>query len=76
MGIVMKELLAHTPILALPIGALLLFIAVFVAIVVRTMARKATTYADVAQLAVGDDDDDSQSSQSQGSDSEGAHGNA
>ncbi len=50
------ELLAHTQVLGLPIGALLLFLAVFVVVVVRTMARKAATYSDVEHLPLLNDE--------------------
>ncbi len=50
------ELLTHTPVLALPIGALLLFLTVFVAVVARTMARRAVTYSDVEHLPLSNDE--------------------
>ena len=35
-----KDLLAHSPLLALPLAALFLFLAVFVVVVLRTFATK------------------------------------
>ncbi len=45
-----KDLLAQSPLLALPIAALLIFFGVFVAIVVRTMTTRAPAYAPAAAL--------------------------
>ncbi|HSQ67237.1 MAG TPA: hypothetical protein VLM85_28675 [Polyangiaceae bacterium] len=45
-----KELLIHSPVLGLPLGALVLFLAVFLVVVVRTMRRKGAAYSDVEQL--------------------------
>ncbi len=51
-----KDLLAQSPLLALPLAALLLFFAVFVVVVVRTMARRAPTYAAAAALPLKDEE--------------------
>ncbi len=45
-----KDLLAHSPLLILPLAALLIFFAVFVLVVLRTMARRAPEYASAAAL--------------------------
>ncbi len=45
-----KDLLAHSPLLALPLAALFLFLAVFVVVCLRTMSRRAQAYARVASL--------------------------
>jgi hypothetical protein len=45
-----KELLAQSPLLALPIAALLIFVAVFAVVCVRTMRKKALAYAPIANL--------------------------
>jgi hypothetical protein len=47
---VYKDLLAQSPLLALPLAALVVFFAVFVAVVVRTMAKRAPAYARAAEL--------------------------
>jgi hypothetical protein len=47
-----RELLAHTPLLALPIFAMFVFIAVFVAVCAVTLTRRRRAYDAVAQLAV------------------------
>jgi cbb3-type cytochrome oxidase subunit 3 len=49
-----KDLLAHTPLLALPLFAMFVFLAVFVAVVVRAFARR-DKYADAARLPFEDD---------------------
>jgi cbb3-type cytochrome oxidase subunit 3 len=50
------DLLAHSPLLVLPIAALLIFFAVFVVVVVRTMARGAPGYARDAALPLAQED--------------------
>jgi hypothetical protein len=50
------ELLTHTPVLALPIGALFLFVGVFAVVVFRTMARRPAAYADVEHLPLSKDE--------------------
>ena len=45
-----KDFLAHSPLLALPIAALFVFLGVFVVVVTRTMARRAPAYARLATL--------------------------
>ena len=51
-----KELLIHSPVLGLPLGALVLFLAVFLVVVVRTMRRKPAAYSDVDHLPLMDDE--------------------
>ena len=50
-----SELLAHSPLLILPLAALLIFFGVFVAVVVRTMAKRPPEYARAAALPLGDE---------------------
>jgi hypothetical protein len=50
-----KDLLAHSPLLALPIAALLIFLAVFLAVCVRAMTRKPRDYAPAANLPLEED---------------------
>ena len=47
-----RELLSHTPapLLALPIIAMFVFLAVFVSVLIRTMSRRASAYDDRASL--------------------------
>jgi hypothetical protein len=47
---VYRDLLAHSPLLALPLVALFIFFFVFVAIIARTMAKRAPAYAPAADL--------------------------
>lgn len=49
-----KELLSHTPLLALPIFAMFVFLAVFVAVCAVTLTRKRRAYDQVANLALKD----------------------
>ncbi len=51
-----KLLLANSPLLVLPIFALVLFLVTFTLIVIRTFARRAETYSDEAALPLADDD--------------------
>ncbi len=51
-----KDLLAQSPLLALPLAALLIFFGVFVAVVMRTMARRAPAYAQAADLPLRGED--------------------
>lgn len=50
-----KELLLHSPLLALPIFAMLVFFAVFVTVTAVTLTRRKRAYDDVARLAIEDD---------------------
>jgi type II secretory pathway component PulF len=52
------ELMAHSTLLALPLLALFLFIAVFVGIVMRTFRQRAAHYDDLARLPMTTEDDD------------------
>ena len=53
-----SELLARSPMLALPLIALFLFIAVFAAMFVVTMRKRAPTYDPLARLPFEDEDVD------------------
>ena len=50
-----KDLLAHTPLLALPIFAMFMFLTVFVVVVVRTLTRHRGAYAEVSAIPVEND---------------------
>jgi hypothetical protein len=52
---VKSELLARSPMLALPILALFLFIAVFIAMFVMTMKKRAPAYDPLARMPLEDD---------------------
>ena len=52
-----SELLAKSPMLALPLIALFLFIAVFAAMFVVTMRKRAPAYDPLARLPLEDDHD-------------------
>jgi hypothetical protein len=56
---VKSEFLAKSPLLALPLAALFLFLFFFAAVVLLTMRRKAATYQPIASLPLGDEDDGS-----------------
>jgi hypothetical protein len=45
-----RELLSHSPLLILPIAAMFVFIAVFLAVLIRTMSKRASTYDNRAAL--------------------------
>ena len=49
-----REFFAQSPVLALPILSLLIFIAVFAGIVLRTLRRRPATFAGVAALPLED----------------------
>lgn len=51
-----KDLLSHTPLLALPIAAMFIFLAVFVGAVVVTLVRGARAYEAAAKIPVEDGD--------------------
>jgi cbb3-type cytochrome oxidase subunit 3 len=53
-----KDLLAQSPLLILPLAALLIFFAVFVVVVLRTMARRSSEYARAAALPLDHEDSD------------------
>jgi hypothetical protein len=55
---VYKDLLAQSPLLALPLAALLIFVAVFIVVVLRTMARGSHEYARAAALPLEEKSDD------------------
>jgi len=50
------QLLSHTPLLALPIIAMFLFLAIFVGATARTLSRRAHAYSEVARLPVEEND--------------------
>jgi hypothetical protein len=52
---VKSEFLAKSPLLILPLGALFVFIGVFVAILFVTMKRRSRTYDPIAQLPLEDE---------------------
>lgn len=45
-----KDLLSHSPLLALPLAALFVFLGVFIIVVLRTLTTRAPSYARVAEL--------------------------
>jgi len=49
-----KDLLTHTPLLALPIFAMFVFLAVFLGVCAVTLTRKRRAYDQVANLALKD----------------------
>lgn len=49
-----REFFSQSPVLALPILSLMIFIAVFAGIVVRTMRRRPSTFEGVAALPLED----------------------
>lgn len=51
-----SELLAKSPLLALPLVALFLFIAVFGAIFILTLRKRSSAYDPIARLPMADDD--------------------
>ena len=48
--------IAHSPLLALPLLALFLFLVVFAAWVIRTYAKRPEAYAEIAALPLCDDE--------------------
>jgi hypothetical protein len=54
---VYKDLLAQTPLLALPLGALFLFLAVFAFVVIRALTHARRDVALAAHLPLVDDED-------------------
>lgn len=50
-----RQLLEHSPLLTFPLIALGLFLAVFIAVVVRTFAKRPEEYAATAALPLQDD---------------------
>jgi hypothetical protein len=53
-----KDLLAQSPLLALPIAGLLIFFTVFVFVVLRTMSKRPPEYAHDAELPLAHEDSD------------------
>jgi len=54
---VKSELLSKSPMLALPLVALFLFLAVFAVVLVVTMKKRAPAYDPLARLPLDDDSD-------------------
>jgi hypothetical protein len=54
---VKSDLLAKSPLLLLPLGALFIFLAVFVGVVVVTLLRRQRAYDPVARLPLDDEGD-------------------
>ncbi len=52
-----RELLAQSPLLMLPLGAMFLFLAVWVATAVRALTRSRTEMDEAARLPLEDDDE-------------------
>jgi hypothetical protein len=55
------DLLATSPLLALPLVALFLFLAIFLGILILTMRKKARAYDPIARLPLNDGDDGDES---------------
>ncbi len=53
-----SELLAKSPLLALPLAALFLFLAFFAVVVVVTMKRRAASLDPIARLPIDDEDEE------------------
>jgi hypothetical protein len=53
-----SDFLAKSPLLALPLGALFLFLIIFLTVVVITMRRRAPAYDPIARLPLDEEDDD------------------
>ncbi len=45
-----RELLSRSPLLVLPIVAMFVFLAVFIAVLIRTMSKRASAYDPIAAL--------------------------
>ena len=45
-----RELLSHSPLLILPIASMFVFLAVFIAVLIRTMSKRASAYDPIAAL--------------------------
>ncbi len=56
MGAMTRQLLEHSPLLIFPLISLVLFLAVFLAVVIRTYAKRAEAYATEAALPLAEDD--------------------
>ena len=53
-----SELLAKSPLLVLPLVALVLFLAVFIAMFIVTMKKRAPAYDPLARMPLEDDQDE------------------
>lgn len=60
MGRLIGPMFADSPLLALPILSLAIFLGVFLLVSFRTFGRKAAEYSEVAALPLADDDSDTQ----------------
>ncbi len=49
-----RELFSHSPLLLLPIVAMFVFLAVFIAVLIRTMSKRASAYDPIAALPLSD----------------------
>lgn len=56
MGAMVRELMMKSPLLVLPLVAMVLFLAVFIAVVLRTWRRKSDELSKLADLALKGDD--------------------
>lgn len=56
MGAMTRQLLEHSSLLIYPLIALVLFLAVFIAVCVRTFAKRAEAYESEASLPLMNDD--------------------
>ena len=54
----LRDLVTRSPILTIPMSALFLFLTVFVGNLVRTYARRAASYDDVARLPLDEESSD------------------
>ncbi len=52
----LRELLQHTSLIHLPIGAMFLFLAIFVGVVARTFSRRAAEFDALARAPLGEGD--------------------
>jgi cytochrome c oxidase cbb3-type subunit 4 len=52
----LRELLQHTTLTHLPLGAMFLFLAVFVGVVARTFSRRAAEFDALARAPLGSDE--------------------
>jgi hypothetical protein len=52
-----SKLLEHSPLLALPLAALFIFLTVFLAVIARTMSRRPREYQAAADLPLAEDEE-------------------
>lgn len=53
-----REFFIRSPLLSLPLLALVLFVSVFVSVLIRVLRRPATQFDDAARLPLGNDQED------------------